>query len=443
MIRYSRRFLEKVQAVKTAITLVSVSLLAGFMGCTTSRRVPLGTPATGTPRPPSEALEELEANARRARERYRDLTFAEFKAECWREPAECGGKFLVDGDRPILNEKQLREFFENEVKRDPPSRALREAGELVVHSPGGQVSVWSRRMQRSLTYCVSSEFGSRYQEVRDAMESAAGAWEAAADVDFIHDVSQDGECSAGNDSVVFDVRPVDVDGQYLARAFFPNDPRSARNILIDESSFGLSGNLTLVGILRHELGHTLGFRHEHTRPEPGVCFEDDDWRPVTSYDPFSVMHYPQCNGLGDWTLTLTDLDRNGAACVYGPAPGFTIDPSLDLESCREEISSPCDPQTKVFQGSVARSEEEPFGPFSVTPGTVFEANMSGSGDPDLYVRLGRPPTRNGYDCRPYLAGAEESCSLDVPAGESAAYVMVRGYTAGTFTLKVTHVSRRR
>ena len=35
-----------------------------------------------------------------------------------------------------------------------------------------------------------------------------------------------------NAAVVFYVRPVDVDGQYLARAFFPAEPRASRNVLI-------------------------------------------------------------------------------------------------------------------------------------------------------------------------------------------------------------------
>ena len=69
-------------------------------------------------------------------------------------------------------------------------------------------------------------------------------------------------------------------------------------------------------MLRHELGHTLGFRHEHTRPEAGTCFEDTSWRALTAYDSASVMHYPQCNGTQKGDLVLTSLDNQGASSLY-------------------------------------------------------------------------------------------------------------------------------
>lgn len=273
-----------------------------------------------------DAIARIERNARTECAQWAARAFDEFERATFREPFE-GGKFIVSGDIAIPDREQLREFFESQIRQEPVAV---EPGALIVHRIGGQNATWNAVLKKQLTYCVSTSFGNRHRRVVSDMESASGAWEMAADVDFIHVASEDATCDASNASVVFDVRPVNVNGQYLARAFFPNDPRSERNVLIDESSFELDprGALQLVGILRHEIGHTLGWRHEHTRPESGTCFEDNDWQPLTEYDRFSVMHYPQCNGGGDWSLTLTHMDRNGAACVYGPAPGFQIDPKI-------------------------------------------------------------------------------------------------------------------
>ena len=64
--------------------------------------------------------------------------------------------------------------------------------------------------------------------------------------------------------------------------------------------------------------------------------------------------------------------------------------------------------------------------------------MAGNGDPDLYVRFRQRPTLGSYDCRPYLSGAAETCDLTVPVGATEAFIMVRGYTAGTYNLTIEH-----
>jgi len=61
-------------------------------------------------------------------------------------------------------------------------------------------------------------------------------------------------------------------------------------------------------------------------------------------------------------------------------------------------------------------------------GNVTFQLSGGSGDADMYVRYGAPPTTSVYDCRPYVAGNAETCSLP-SAAAGTWYVMVRGYSA--------------
>ncbi|KFA89887.1 peptidase M4 [Archangium violaceum Cb vi76] len=96
------------------------------------------------------------------------------------------------------------------------------------------------------------------------------------------------------------------------------------------------------------------------------------------------------------------------------------------------------PVTLTINDSVASGAADNFGPYSVVAGTKFKVVMSGSGDPDLYVRFGAAPTTSTYNCRPYSSGASETCDLTVPAGQSSAYVMVRGYTASTYSLNISY-----
>jgi len=242
------------------------------------------------------------------------VSWEAFRAAAYQETDT--GMFITNGDELAESEDLLRAAYERyRAEAEQPELAT-DRSALIVNLVNGQDDRWSATQAQDLTYCVSqSSFGSRYATVVSAMETAASAWEGSGRVNFVHVATQDGSCTSRTAGVVFNVRQVRTP-QYLARAFFPSTSRNGREILVSISSFGNISPWTLAGVLRHELGHTLGFRHEHTRPEAAACFEDTSWRALTAYDSSSVMHYPQCNGTQTGDLVLTSLDRTGAGTLY-------------------------------------------------------------------------------------------------------------------------------
>jgi hypothetical protein len=235
-------------------------------------------------------------------------SFQEFHASSFKDSDQ---QYIVNGDEPVSTTGDLRAYYDRMVGGS--EKAMEEG--LVVNTVGGVDDKWSTSQVGNLTYCVSDKFGARKADIVNAMNGGAGLWEAASSrINFVYVPSQDASCTTRNTSVLFSVEPVQT-SQYIARAFFPSSPKRSRNVLVDDSIW-TSGSWTPSNILGHELGHTLGFRHEHTRPEAGTCFEDNNWRPLTPYDSASIMHYPQCNG-SSANLSMTNTDRQGAAALYG------------------------------------------------------------------------------------------------------------------------------
>jgi hypothetical protein len=112
-----------------------------------------------------------------------------------------------------------------------------------------------------------------------------------------------------------------------AVAFFPNDTYERRWVHIGPATFVTPNDFDPIGVLRHELGHVLGFRHEHIRPEakpgPQVGEIQESWvvgsidgENLTDYDSQSVMHYPMSNGKRTMDFKLSDKDKASFRDLY-------------------------------------------------------------------------------------------------------------------------------
>jgi len=242
------------------------------------------------------------------------LSYEAFKAKY---VGQSKGRQLYDWDLPLKSEAQVKALYQEYLEAKTTGQRLSEA--TVATNIFGERVVWPAADAQNLTYCVSDSFGAYKGAVAAAMAQAGAEWSSATGgaVRFVHLSQYDASCSTATPTV-FDVNPGDF---AYAVAFFPDFPRDQRSVLIHPATF--NGDFPPEGILRHELGHTLGLRHETTRFEAlieyGVhCFEDIFFEELTRYDDLSVMTTPACMGdaIKNKTLSLSAGDIEGINQLY-------------------------------------------------------------------------------------------------------------------------------
>lgn len=242
--------------------------------------------------------------------------------------------YRVEGDM-LLDEDQLMAYALQQDAADKEKalkkeRAALGAGDIgpqmgrsslvAVTSAQGKFVRWKPGM--ALSYCVlKNTFTTEadYNLVVGNVKAATLGWESVCGIKFEYKPQLDNGTSTKPEGVLFPVRQIDAGGQFIAAAFFPTDPKNRRRLLIDPSYFDPGLGFDKVGVLRHELGHVLGWRHEHIRSEaPAICPDEDVANTVnlTDYDPQSVMHY-FCGNVGSRDLAITDVDKIGSQKVYG------------------------------------------------------------------------------------------------------------------------------
>ncbi len=239
--------------------------------------------------------------------------------------------WIMEGDF-LLDEAELEQYAFEWAAREEAVNALSNANvpppaafadELVGMNFGNGNVRWEPGLE--LSYCVLKDTfvrdgGAGYDLVVDAMQKATADWEKTCGVKFVYRPELDESDELLPEGVLFAVREFNAGGRFIASAFFPYSPKNRRRVLIDPSYYNENLSFDRVGVLRHELGHVLGFRHEHIRPDaPTGCPDEELFGVVdlTDYDPNSVMHY-LCGGLGEAQLKLTPKDKAGSQKLYGP-----------------------------------------------------------------------------------------------------------------------------
>ena len=233
--------------------------------------------------------------------------------------------YIIEGDIKVDRDELyyycLKRFqrLDTNVNYKIKSRKL-----TIATDKSGNPSIWPSGT--IVKYCImrsSFSYKSLYDTVVKAMSNATNDWMQACNIRFQYVPNLDNsdiDLESYPDQILFIVRQLNVNGEFIAQSFFPSDPQFNRMLLLDNTFFTSSFNKT--GVLRHELGHILGFRHEHIWSDDASCSGEEiiekevGAKPVTKYDPYSVMHYPCGQNKDNRIIELTDFDKVGARKVY-------------------------------------------------------------------------------------------------------------------------------
>lgn len=157
-----------------------------------------------------------------------------------------------------------------------------------------------------LTYAIDkASMGNFYLSVRDAVHQAADGWNDLCSnclFKFKHREQLDTQTNLtpGSD-VLFVVHRDGVSSsadRVLASSFYPHETQASRYLTIYPAYFSTSYNRQAV--MKHELGHILGLRHEHLRSQAHCVLsasgsptqpENSHWLPFRDFDAKSIMHY--------------------------------------------------------------------------------------------------------------------------------------------------------
>jgi serralysin len=242
--------------------------------------------------------------------------------------------YVVEGDivldRPGLERYYYDRFLAFEEK---------STGYLV--NDGTTTFADRRALPALIRYCYTSGWdpngisAARLTDVQDAVDTAAAEWAAGANVSYVHVAALDGvSCTTGQVPSGVDFIITQHPNANSADAPFPSVTAASQRLRVGT-------NAATMGILRHELGHVLGLRHEQVHPDAGLgCLEgsvsplpagwsDQGTVALSEYDPGSVMHYtsggvPGCSGGTTSNAPITWLDGVGARMLYGPPVSWIV-----------------------------------------------------------------------------------------------------------------------
>ena len=235
--------------------------------------------------------------------------------------------YVIEGDL-LLTEEEIQDLYRYQATSAITGKIVNKTEgieHLLINSlSNGELDIWPTRENIELSYAIqtpgsdTSHNGpgfsqNEYDIIVKQMKEASAEWNSHCincSIYFKHDAKYDGKPS--HENVDFIVRKVDVNGRYIATSFYPSFAQQRRYINIDGSFFNPGSNYDQTSVIRHLLGHVLGYRHQHVI-EPGECREAwTEYTPIGFFSSSSVMHH-LCEGT---QLELTSSDKEGHQRTY-------------------------------------------------------------------------------------------------------------------------------
>jgi hypothetical protein len=244
--------------------------------------------------------------------RTEPLTFEEYREQA-RVSVDDKDVFIVEGDMLFETEAALRSYFD-ELSTDATEKSI-------INKVNGVAD--TRPNPTNIRYCFAAGWGQNNGNytapalagVRTNVQSAMAAWAAVANVNFVYRSELDGaSCNNNGANPGLDFVVDHWSSSSTATGAFPSTSWANQKLRVP--TVGIPHSLAL-----HEVGHILGFRHEHTHSGASPrCFEDNNTIELTAFDTNSVMKYSNCtvsqaiNGGSQPSA----LDATGAHKTYGP-----------------------------------------------------------------------------------------------------------------------------